>query len=63
MSLTLTTLVTDQFRLTPPRRDALKRLSIKTIEDLLYHFPSRYGDTAEARAIDSLQKGDTTVIF
>ena len=63
MSLTLTTLVTDQFRLTPPQRDALKRLSIKTIEDLLYHFPSRYGDTAEARSIDSLQKGDTTVIF
>jgi len=63
MPLTLTTLVNDQFRLTPPQQDALKRLHIKTIEDLFYHFPTRYGDTAEARAIDSLQKGDTTVIF
>jgi len=63
MSLTLATLVNDQFRLTPPQRDALKRLNIKTIEDLFYHFPIRYGDTAEARTISSLQKGDTTVIF
>lgn len=63
MALTLSTSVNDQFRLTPPQRDALKRLGIKTLEDLLFHFPSRYGDTAEARNINSLQKGDTAVIF
>ncbi len=63
MALTLSTLVNDQFRLTPPQREALKKLGIKTIEDLLYHFPTRYGDTAEALNIETLKKGDTAVIF
>ena len=61
--MTLSTLVADQFRLTPAQRSALVRLGIKTIEDLLYHFPNRYGDTAEARNIESLSKGDTAVVF
>lgn len=56
-------LVVDHFRLTPIQKMALKRLGILRLEDLLYHFPVRYGDTAEAHTIDSLSKGDTAVIF
>jgi ATP-dependent DNA helicase RecG len=63
MALNLDTLVADRFRLTPPQREALRRLGITTIKDLVYHFPIRYGDTVEARHIDSLQKGDNAVIF
>lgn len=51
------------FRLAEPQRKALKKLRIKTVEDLLYHFPSRYGDVAEIRNIESLQKGETVVVF
>jgi len=50
-------------RLSPPQKSALKKLNIETIKDLLYHFPSRYGDTSETRNISSLNKGDTAVIF
>lgn len=51
------------FRLTESQRKALRKLRIKTVEDLLYHFPSRYGDVAEVRTIESLQKGETAVVF
>lgn len=56
-------LVSDYFRITPIQKDALKKLGIRTLEDLLYHFPVRYGDTAETRSIDSLRKGDVAVIY
>lgn len=63
MPLTLHTKITDYFRITPIQKTALKKLGIEKIEDLLYHFPVRYGDTAIAKSIDSLQPGDTAVIF
>ncbi len=58
-----TSLITDHSRLIPPQKTALKKLGIETIIDLLYHFPTRYGDTSETRNISSLGKGDTAVIF
>jgi ATP-dependent DNA helicase RecG len=63
MSLTLETKVSEYFRITPAQKIALKKLGIEHIEDLLYHFPVRYGDTAVAKSIDSLQAGDSAVIF
>ncbi len=63
MSLTLETKVSEHFRITPAQKMALKKLGIENIEDLLYHFPVRYGDTAVAKSIDSLQAGDSAVIF
>lgn len=63
MPLSLETPVTEQFRLTPVQKEALRRLGIHTIEDLLYHFPARYGDTAEVRSIDSLRKGESAAVF
>ncbi len=63
MALTIDIPVSEQFRITPIQKAALAKLGIRTIHDLLYHFPVRYGDTAEARNIDSLNQGDTAVIF
>ena len=51
------------FRLNEPQKRALKKLRVKTVEDLLYHFPSRYGDVAEVRTIEGLQRGETAVVF
>ncbi|MDE1874859.1 MAG: ATP-dependent DNA helicase RecG [Patescibacteria group bacterium] len=51
------------FRLLPQQKAALAKLGVRTIEDLLYHFPARYGDTVTARAISNLAKGDSAVIF
>ncbi len=51
------------FRLQEIQKLALKKLGIKTISDLLYHFPVRYGDTSEKRSIGSLAVGDKAVIF
>lgn len=63
MPTTLATKVSEYFRITAEQKNALKRLGIETIHDLLYHFPVRYGDTAIAKSIDSLEAGDTAVIF
>ncbi len=52
-----------QFRLAEPQRKALSKLGISTIEDLLYYFPVRYGDTSEIKNVENLAKGDTSVIF
>ncbi|HEU0080699.1 MAG TPA: ATP-dependent DNA helicase RecG [Candidatus Paceibacterota bacterium] len=51
------------FRLLGPVRGALRKLGIATVEDLLYHFPARYGDTAEARNIAGLRQGDEAVVY
>lgn len=53
----------DCLRILGPQKEALEKLGILTVEDLLYHFPVRYGDTAESRNISSLQKGDEAVIY
>ena len=42
---------------------ALKRLRIETIEDLLYHFPVRYGDTTKAVTLDHLAPGERAVVY
>ncbi|MDP2641795.1 MAG: ATP-dependent DNA helicase RecG [bacterium] len=51
------------FRILPMQEKALKRLGIITVEDLLYHFPARYGDTAQVTSIANLHKGESAVIF
>ena len=42
---------------------ALHKLGIKTVEDLLYHFPTRYGDTSQMQNIGHLIVGDNATIF
>ncbi len=59
----LTSPIETAFRLNEPQHKALKKLRIKTVEDLLYHFPARYGDVAKMQTIAGLQKGETAVVF
>ncbi len=61
--MNLTTPLEKEFRLTLPHKTALKKMGISTVEDLLYHFPVRYGDTGEVNYIENISKGDTTVVF
>ncbi|HEY0907911.1 MAG TPA: ATP-dependent DNA helicase RecG [Candidatus Paceibacterota bacterium] len=53
----------DELRILAPQREALAKLGLKTVEDLLYHFPVRYGDTAESKSIGNLVAGENAVIF
>ena len=59
----LNTPLEGNFRLLELQKTALKKLGIKTVEDLLYHFPVRYGDTSEKRNIGSLIAHDSATIF
>ena len=59
----LNSLIENNFRLIEPQKIALKKLGIKTVGDLLYHFPVRYGDTSEKRNIGTLIEGEKAVIF
>ena len=58
-----TDLIEKHFRLQDSQKKALKKIGLKTIEDLLYHFPTRYGDTSEMKNIGSLIAGETAVIY
>lgn len=51
------------FRLSNTQESGLKKLGIETVENLLYHFPSRYGNVAETQNIADLKKGEQVVIF
>src|SRR3989338_11143995 len=53
----------DVFRILPAQAGALKRLGIVSVKDLLYHFPTRYGDTAQVTSVSNLKKGEVAVIF
>ncbi len=55
--------ITDHFRLVETQKKALKRLNLITIEQLLYHFPTRYDEIKDTRTITSLNKGDTAVVY
>lgn len=43
--------LSDHFRLQAQQEKALRKLGIETIEDLFYHFPRYYGDTAATKKI------------
>lgn len=59
----LNSTIEESFRLADIQKLALRKLGIKTIEDLLYHFPVRYGDTSQMKNIGSLENGESVVIF
>ncbi len=44
-------------------RAALLKLRIKTVHDLLYHFPVRYGDTAALSYIHNAKDGDEITMY
>lgn len=56
-------MLADIFRILPVQEKALKKLGVETVEDLLYHFPARYGDTTEVTSITNLVPGQNAVVF
>ena len=55
--------LTEVFRILLAQEKALKKLGIISVKDLLYYFPTRYGDVAQVTSIVNLRKGETAVIF
>lgn len=55
--------IDENFRLTPMQKAALGRVSLLTIRDLLYYFPSRYSNISDIKNIAELLEGDRTVIY
>jgi len=55
--------INDEFRISETQEKALKKLGVRTCKDLLYHFPTRYGDTSEMKNIESLVAGEPAVVF
>lgn len=51
------------FRLNDLQKKGLKKLGLFTVIDLLYYFPTRYGDTSEVHAIGALQAGEKATVF
>lgn len=56
-------LVKKHFRLTDAQTSALKRLSILTIHDLLYHFPSRYERAGASARVTELLPGAKVTLY
>ncbi len=52
-----------QFKIDPGQKKALATLGIRTVRDLLFHFPSRYTDISEVRHINTLTDGETVTIL
>ncbi|HEY1041999.1 MAG TPA: ATP-dependent DNA helicase RecG [Candidatus Paceibacterota bacterium] len=57
-------LLTEHFtRLKPDQKKALERLGIKTIRDLLYHFPSRYEASGPTGTIGNVSPGSEVTLY
>jgi len=50
-------------RLTEIQEKALNKLGLKNVEDLLYYFPTRYGNISEATYIKDITPGETYTLF
>jgi len=59
----LETPILETGRFTDSQKKALKKMKIETVEDLLYHFPVRYGDYNELSFIKNLKVGDQAIIY
>ncbi|HIP33836.1 MAG TPA: hypothetical protein EYG89_03715 [Bacteroidia bacterium] len=59
----LETPILETGRFTESQKKALKKLKIETVEDLLYHFPVRYGNFNEFSYIKNLQPGDHAILY
>ncbi|MCI0619537.1 ATP-dependent DNA helicase RecG [Candidatus Wolfebacteria bacterium] len=56
--------ITDHFRLNDYQKQALKKLRLATIENLLYHFPTRHNTVADtAMRVADLKKGDKAILY
>ena len=55
--------IVEHFRLTAEQRSALRRLSITTIRDLLYHFPARYDVPGSHGTVSGLTHGAKVTLY
>jgi len=55
--------IESHFRIDINQKKALSQLGLKTLRDLLYHFPSRYSDISEVRNINTLSDGENVTIL
>lgn len=53
----------DKFSLDTQQKKALKRLSMFSVADLLFHFPVRYSDMSEVKMIEQLIAGDMATVY
>ena len=49
--------ITDHFRLTDAQKSALCKLGVKTLRDMLYHFPARYEQAGNEAQISGVVSG------
>jgi ATP-dependent DNA helicase RecG len=61
--LSLATPIDVAVQVNAPEAQGLRKLGLKTVRDLLYHFPARYGDTATVRAIATLAEGEVATVY
>ncbi|MFA6355095.1 MAG: ATP-dependent DNA helicase RecG [Candidatus Paceibacterota bacterium] len=61
--MTLTDKIENHFRIDINQKKALAQLGLKTLKDLLYHFPSRYSDISQVRNINTLTDGENVTIL
>jgi RecG-like helicase len=61
--MNLQTSLTDIFRITIEQKKTLSKMGLLTVTDLLYHFPTRYGDFSKVSHISELSDGDLTNIY
>ena len=52
-----------KFRLDENQKKALRKLSLFSVADLLFHFPIRYSDISEVKQIINLIPGETATVF
>ncbi len=52
-----------EFRLLLPQKQALAKLGIKTIEDMLFHFPLRYEFASQSKTINTLVAGQEVTLY
>jgi len=57
------TLIEKAFRLNELQLKALARLQLKTLADLLYHFPTRYSDMSSISSIDAAEAGAMVTLY
>lgn len=55
--------IEEHFRLDINQKKALKNLGLKSIGDMLYHFPTRYSDMSEIRNINTLEDEENVTIL
>mgnify|MGYP001558102747 FL=1 len=61
--ITIETPLESVFKLSPFQKKALAKMQLKKVEDLLRHFPARYGEAGAIKAVEFLITGENAVVF